>query len=117
MEWEGASEKAFQKKHIVAITHEHQRWDPLKGGVNGEPEASYHAGNQAKFIGLHRQRTAPNWPLVRADREETAASHFHTHDKIRSAMMVANRERSGYDVMTATEVAPHRDNFKPRGRV
>ena len=116
MEWEGASQKPFQKKYIVPITHEHQRWNPLQGGVDGEPEASYHAGNM-KFVGLFRQRTAPNWPAVRADREEAAASNFYARDKTRSATIVANRERSGYDVMTSTEVAPHRDAFKPRGRV
>ena len=117
MEWEGASTKAFQTKKTVGITNEHDRWDPLKGGLDGQRPATFEAGNSAQFVGIRRQRSAPDWPAVRSARDEAAASAFYAHDAVRGATILRNRERSGFDVMTAMEVAPMRDGFRARGRV
>jgi hypothetical protein len=117
MLFEGGECKAFQRKKHVSVSHEQAKWNPLQSGINGERPASYRAGNNSKFIGLARQRSAPDWPAVRAEREEAAASRHFAHDDLRLAYIEANRNRTGYECVSGTEIAPRLDNFRPRGRV
>lgn len=107
--------KEYQRKRHAAVKHEHESSDYLRGGVTGERASSYLAGAGSKFSrGLGR---GPAWVEEREARETRAAARFFAKDAARSLATQAAANRTGFDPITASEIAVECDVFRPRGRV
>lgn len=116
------------KKHLSQAP-EHARWEYLRSGVHARSNfearagssSSAHwtqdpAGDGSKFhAGFFRRKV--DWAPSREGEDAARGAAFAAHDGARRAHLAATASKTGFNPITGVEVAPQKDDFKPRGRV
>ena len=118
-----------QSKRHISQPAEHESWEYLRSGVHARSNyetragssSSAHwtadpAGDGSKFhAGFFRRKV--DWAPHREAEDAARGAAFAAHDSARREFLAAASSKCGFNPVTGQEVAPHKDNFRPRGRV